>query len=122
MPALQTPTLSHQTQQCLCGGSQAGVEPVFGFEQLAVTGAFCNHVRNPAGAMPVLLDVVWRLLGPEIPGVVTPMADLMIRCYERDFALSSQVAGDLAVESLLVGFNRQEEAGSLLLVLSKNAC
>ena len=93
-----------------------------GFERLAIAHACCHHFRNPASAVPVLLDVGWCLLGPEIPGDVAPMADFVITCDERDLALSNQLAGDLAVESLLVGFDRQQEVGPLLLELPKNAC
>jgi len=71
--------------------------------------------------MPVLLDVACCLFGSEIPGDVASMADLVITCDERDLALSSQLAGDLAVEGLLIGFDGQEEVGPLLLELSKNA-
>jgi hypothetical protein len=49
------------------------------------------------------------------------MADFVITCDERDLALSNQLAGDLAVESLLVGFDRQQEVGPLLLELPKAA-
>jgi hypothetical protein len=93
-----------------------------GFERLAVTCACCHHFRNPAGAMPVLLDVAWCLFGSEIPGDVAPMADLVITCDERDLALSNQLAGDLPVEGFLVGFDRQQEVGPLLRELPKNAC
>jgi hypothetical protein len=48
------------------------------------------------------------------------MADLVIHCLERDLALSLEVAADLAVQCLLVGFDSQEEVGSLLLELPKN--
>jgi hypothetical protein len=39
---------------------------------------------------------------------------------KRDLALSLELAADLAVQRLLVGFNRQEEVGTLLLELPKN--
>ena len=48
------------------------------------------------------------------------VADLVIRCHKRDLALSLELAADLAVQRLLVGFNRQEEVGPLLLELPKN--
>ena len=70
-------------------------------ERLAVTGARGDHFRNPAGAMPDGLDVLRRFFRSEIPGDVSPMADLVIRCHERDVSLSKQLTGDLAVESLL---------------------
>ena len=72
--------------------------------------------------MPIRLDVVRRFFGPEIPGDVAPVADLLIAYHERDLAVSNQLSGDLPVESLLVGLNRQEEVGPLLCELPKNAC
>jgi hypothetical protein len=44
----------------------------------------------------------------------------VIRCHERDPALSLELAADLAAQRLLVGFHCQEEVGPLLLELSKN--
>ena len=93
-----------------------------GLERLAVADPGGDHFSDPAGAMPVGLDVVWCLLGSESPGDVTPMADLVIGCHKRDVALSNQLIGDLAVERLLVGLDRQEEVGPLLRELPKNAC
>jgi hypothetical protein len=56
------------------------------------------------------------------------MADLVIRCQERDLALSLELAEDLAMERPLVGsplggrlrLHRQQEVGPLLLELPKN--
>jgi len=56
------------------------------------------------------------------------VADLVIRCHERDLAPSLELAADLAVQRLLVGYSygedcvydRQMEVGPLLLELSKN--
>ena len=42
------------------------------------------------------------------------MADLVIRCKEKDFAPSLELSAELAVDDLLVGFHRQEEVGPLL--------
>ena len=39
------------------------------------------------------------------------MALLDIRCRESDLALSLELAADLAVQGLLVGFDRQQEVG-----------
>lgn len=50
------------------------------------------------------------------------MADLLIRCHERDHALSLELAGNLAMERLLVGLDGQEEVGPLLLEELKNGC
>jgi hypothetical protein len=60
------------------------------------------------------------LFGAQGPGDGAAVADLVIRCHERDLALSLELAADLAVQRLLVGFNRQEEVGPLLLELPKN--
>jgi hypothetical protein len=70
--------------------------------------------------MPALLDVIRSLFRPQVPGDVATVADLVIRGQERDLAFSTQLIGDLPVERLLVGLNRQEAVGPLLLELSKN--
>jgi hypothetical protein len=44
----------------------------------------------------------------------------VIRCHKRDLPLSQELAVDLAVQRLLVGFHRQQEVGPLLLELPKN--
>jgi hypothetical protein len=41
------------------------------------------------------------------------MAFLVIRCGERDLALSLELAVDLAVQRLLVAFDGQEHVGPL---------
>jgi hypothetical protein len=46
----------------------------------------------------------------------------VIRCHNRDLALSLKLATDLVVKRLLVGFHRQYEVGPLLLELPKNGC
>ncbi len=48
------------------------------------------------------------------------MADLVIRCHKRDVKLALELAEDLMMQRLLVGLDRQEEVGSLLLELPKN--
>jgi hypothetical protein len=48
------------------------------------------------------------------------MADLLIRCHKRDRALSLELAGNLAMQRLLVALDRQEEVGPLLLEELKN--
>jgi hypothetical protein len=58
--------------------------------------------------------VLRRLFSPQGPGDVATVADLVIRCHERDLALSVKLAADLAVQRFLVGFHRQEEVGPLL--------
>ncbi len=44
------------------------------------------------------------------------------RCRESDLALSLELAADLPVQGLLVGFNGQQEVGPLLQAPAKNAC
>jgi hypothetical protein len=39
------------------------------------------------------------LFGPQRPGDVAAVADLVIRCHERDLALSLELAADLAVQA-----------------------
>ena len=58
--SLQAPALSHETQQRFWGRAQAGDEAVRSLERLAITGACRDHFRDPAGAMPVGLDVLRR--------------------------------------------------------------
>ena len=51
------------------------------------------------------------------------MAYLVIRCGERDVPLSLELALDLVVQLLLVGLDRQDEVGPLLLEeLKKGRC
>jgi len=122
VPALQTPALSHQAQQRFWSGAQACDEPVCGLERLAITDPGCDHLGDPAGAMPIGLDVFRRFFRPQSPADVRAMADLVIGCHMRDVALSKQLIGDLPVERLLVGPNRQEEVGPPLYELPKNTC
>ena len=122
VPALDTPALSHQPEQRFCGRAQTGDEPVRGLEQLAITDPGSDHIGDPAGALPVGLDVLRSFLRPQRPADVTAMADLVISCHERDLALSKQLFGDLPVKRLLVGLDHQEEVGPLLRELPKNAC
>jgi hypothetical protein len=67
-----------QTQQGFWGSAKAGDEPMGGFDRLNITRPCCNHFRNLAGALPVLLDVAWFLYSSEIPGDIEPMADPVI--------------------------------------------
>jgi hypothetical protein len=89
-------------------------------EGLAVTRADRRDLHDPVGADPGLVDVLRRLFLPQRPGDVAAVADLVIRCHERDLALSLELAADLPVQRLLISFHRQEEVGPLLLELPKN--
>jgi hypothetical protein len=95
---------------------------VCGLERLAIADPGGDHLGDPDGAMPIGLDVLRRFFRPQSPADVMAMADFVIACHERDVALSKQLIGDLPVERLLVGLNRQEEVGRLLCELPKNAC
>ncbi len=64
--------------------------------------------------------MLWSLSGAQHPGDVAAEANIVIRCHKRDLALALVLAADLAVQCLLVGLNRQEEVGPLLLELPKN--
>lgn len=119
-PALDTPVLSLQPEQRFWGRAQTGEEPVRGLQRLAVTDPGSDHLGDPAGALPFGLDVLRSFFLPQRPADVTAMADLVIRCHERDVALSKQLRGDLAVEPLLGEIDRQEEVGHLLRELPKN--
>ncbi len=89
-------------------------------EGLAVTGAAGCDFHDPAGADPGLADVLCSLLGAQRPGDSAAVTNLAIRCHERDSALALELAADLTVQRLLVGFHGQEEVGPLLLELPKN--
>ena len=89
-------------------------------ERLAIADPGGDHLGDPAGALPIGFDVLQRFFRPQGPADFTSMADLVIACHEGDVALSKQLIGDLPVERLLVGLNRQEEVGPLLLELPKN--
>ena len=67
-------------------------------ERLAIKVPGSDHLGDPAGAMPVGLDVLRSFFRPQRPADVTAMADLMIDCHERDLALSKPLLGDLPVE------------------------
>ena len=137
VPALDTPAVSHQLQLGFWRGAQAGVAPkgapgepleVGRLKGLAVTGAVGGHLHDPAGADPGLANVLRCLFRPQYPGDVATVADLVIRCHKRDVTLSLELALDLAMQRLLVGYSfgedfvydGQEEVGPLLLELPKN--
>ena len=120
VPALNAPAVPHLSQQGFWRGAPAGEEVVGCVKWLAITGAIGGHIHDPAGAAPGLLDVLRRLFRPQRPGDVAAMADLVIGCHERDFPLALELAADVAVQRLLVGFDRQEEVGPLLLEELKN--
>ena len=120
VPALNAPTVAHKSQQGFWRGAQAGEEQMGGVKGLAIAATGGHDFHDPAGADPGLGDV-WRcLFGAEGPGDGAAVADLVIRCHERDLALSLKLAADLPVERFLVGFHCQEEVGPLLLELPKN--
>lgn len=120
VPALDTPAVSHQLQQGIWGCAQAGEKEVGGLKWLPVPAAGGRHLHDPAGADPGLSDVLWGRFGTQRPGDGAAMADLVIRCNEWDLAPPLELAADLAMQRLLVGFERQKEVGPLLLELPKN--
>ena len=109
-------------------GAPGQSSEVGGLKWLADTSAGDRHLHDPAGADPSLADVLRCRLYPQHPGDVTTMADLVIGCRDRDLPLSLELATDLAVQGLLVGYSfgedcvydRQQEVGPLLLELPKN--
>jgi len=90
-------SLTHQLQEDFWAGEQARDEPVRALERLVLPGT-------------------------EGPSDIAAVADLVIRHDDGYPPLSWELALDLAVERLLVGFNRQQEGGPLLPELSKNGC
>ena len=120
VPALNAPAVAHQLQQRFWRGAEARQKQMAGLKRLAVTGAAGRDFHDPAGADPGLADVLWSLFGAQRPGDVAAVALLVIRCDKRDVPLSLELRSDLAVERLLIGLDRQEEVGPLLLELPKN--
>jgi hypothetical protein len=59
---LQTPALSHQAQQRFWCGAQACDAPVCRPEPLAVADPGCDHLGDPAGAVPIGIDVLRRFI------------------------------------------------------------
>ncbi len=78
-----------------------------GLERLAITGACGDHFNDPAGAVPICLDVIRRFFRSQIPGDVTDMTDPVIGCPKRDLAISKQLIAELPVEASLVRFQGQ---------------
>ena len=129
VPALNAPALAHQLQQGVWGGAQAGVAPrgapgepleVGRPKRLAITASIGAHLHDPAGTDPGLANVLWCLFRPQRPGDVAAMADFVIRCHERELALSLKLRSDLTMQRLLVALDGQQEFGPLLLELPKN--
>ena len=52
-----------------------------------------DQLHDPGAAGPGFLDVIGGFLGPELPARVTATLLLLIRCSERDVALSLEPAG-----------------------------
>jgi hypothetical protein len=80
MQAFNAPAVSHQLQRRLWCGAQAGEKQMDGLKNLAVAPAGGRHLHDPAGADPSLPYVLRRLFGPQRPGDVATVADLVIRC------------------------------------------
>ncbi len=117
---LNTPALTDQSQQGFWGGAQTGDISVAGDFTLALASRGAgDQFHDPSAARPVGLDVLWRLLGSELPAGLAPVVLLDIRCCERDLALSLELAADLPVEGLLVEFNGQQEVAPPGLIRSQ---
>ena len=121
VPAFNAPALPDQLQQGFWGGAQAGEEQMPGLERLAATATAGDQLNDPGRPWPVRLDVLRCFLGPQRPGDVTAVTDLVMRCSKRDLALPLELTADLPLQGLLVGFDAQDEVGPLLRELSKNA-
>jgi hypothetical protein len=61
VPALNAPTVSHQSQQCFWGCAEAGEKEMFGVERLAVAGSCGGDLNDPACAEPGFTDEVRSL-------------------------------------------------------------
>ena len=120
---LNAPALPDHSQQGFWGGPQASDKPIAGNFTVAFSGlGACDQFHDPGALWPVGLEVLWRLLGPELPSSVSPMVLLEMRCGEWDLALSLEMVADLREKGLLVGFHGQQEVGPLLQAPAKNAC
>lgn len=87
VPAFNAPALPDQAQQGFWGGAQAGKEQMPRFERLDATAAADDHFNDPGRPWPVRLDVLRCLFGPQHPGDLTAVTDLVMRCGERDLTL-----------------------------------
>ena len=120
MPPLDAPAVFHQLQQCFWGRPDAREKQMAGVEGFAVSLSRGDDLNDPARAQPLFTDVPWCLFRLQRPGDVAAMADLMIHCLKRDLAFPLELSLDLAMQGPLVGLDRQQEVGALLLELSKN--
>jgi len=114
------PALPDQAQQGFWGCADAGDEQVPDGAGALAGRRGGHHLHDPGTAGPVGLDVLRSLFGTEVPGGVAAVTFLMIRCRKRDVPLSLELGADLAVEGLLVRFDRQEHVGPLLQAPLKN--
>jgi hypothetical protein len=53
---------------------------VHGLERLAITDPGGDHLSDPAGAVPIDLDVLRRFFRPQSPADITAIADLESAC------------------------------------------
>jgi hypothetical protein len=93
---------------------------VGGAKGLVVIGAASDDFRIATGVDPDLIDVHWSLFDSQHPGDDAAVADAVICCHKRDFALALELPADLLVQQLLMRFHRQEDVGPLHLQLLKN--
>jgi hypothetical protein len=121
VPAFDAPALPDQSQQGFWGGAQAGEEQVPGAERFAITSAAGQQLNDPGTAWPIRFDVLRCLFGPQRPGDLAAMANLVMRYSKRDLALPLELGVDLPDEGFLVGLGAQQEVGPLLRELPKNA-
>lgn len=91
-----------------------------GLKRSAVPGAGSGQLQNRGGANPALADELRCILCPQRPGDIASVVELVIRCLEKDLALSQELVANLAVACLLVRIHRQQEVGQLFLELPKN--
>jgi hypothetical protein len=120
LPPLDTPAVSHQLQQCFWGRPDAHEKEMAAVQGFAVTLSRGDDFNDPARAEPLHTNMVWRLFRLQRPGDVAAMAELMIRCQKTDLAFPLELALDLAMQGPLVGLDRQQEVGCMLLELLKN--
>lgn len=68
---------------------------MIGAKGLKVTGAAGPNFLAPAGTEPGHTHVLCSLLGAQLPGDVSSMAELVIRCHKGDLVLALELAANL---------------------------
>lgn len=79
LPVLNDPAVLNQLQLCFSSGAQTR-QPEIGCLEPLAPPATGDHFGDLAGAMPILLDVIWSLIGPQLLSRYTTMTNFVTRC------------------------------------------